>query len=228
MAPSVSVFVQCPALPRDGFERCRSSIEASDIGTQYVCAMQQPGVGVFEHFLTLLDTMADADTELVVRLEDDVDVNVHFVHNVATWPALHDPRFGLGWLFDPGGRTTTVHDRVYNRPPSHEIWECRQLAYSLAVVMWRKDVPAIRKSCASWYEQYGGNAQDLALSVAPNSFGKSVVVHAPSLVEHMIDMGSTLHHQHNVVYATSRGTFLRDWKRGAPLLDSVGRVVGVM
>jgi hypothetical protein len=227
MAPSVSVFVQCPPKLRDGFERCRASIEASDIGTQYVCAMQQSGSSVFEHFLTLLDAMADADTELVVRLEDDVDVNVHFMHNAATWPALHDPRFGVGWLFDPAGRTFTAHDRSRGRPPSREIWECNHLAYSLAVVMWRRDVPAVRKSCAHWYEKHGGDAQDIALSVAPSSFGRSVVVHAPSLVEHMIDMGSTLRHPHSV-YATSRGTFLREWKRGAPLLDSYGRVVGVM
>lgn len=226
MTPSLSVFVQCPQVLRPGFEVCRAAIEESDIGKDYTLVMQQPGVGVFEHFLSMLDQMADASTDLVVRFEDDVDVNRHFVHNVVTWPALHSERFGLGWLFDPGGATYTTHDKMYGRPPSREFVPAGQFAYSLAVVMWRRDVAAIRKSCARWDARMGGNAQDLALSEAPWSFGKDTIVHAPSLTEHLINLPSTLKHFHNM-YATSMGSFFKEWQRGAPRYDQYGRVVGV-
>lgn len=224
MTPSLSVFVQCPAVLRPGFERCKKAIESSDIGTDYTCVMQRPGDSVFEHFLHVLDCMGQSDTELVVRLEDDIDVNRHFVHNVTTWPTLHDARFGIGWLFDPGGRTYTTHDRMYQRPPTKEFWEYNTLAYSLAGVMWRRDIPVIRDSCARWYEKHGGDAQDIALSVATRALGKLLAVHAPSLVEHLLDMPSTLKHQHNR-HATSCGAFYVDWWRGETQRDRHGRTV---
>lgn len=215
MPPSLSVFVQCPPTFRPGFEKCRKAIEASDIGADYSCVMHRPGDTVFEHFFHVLDHMASAPTELVVRLEDDVDVNQHFVHNVTTWPKLHDRRFGVGWLFDPAGRGYTIHDRIYQRPPSRDYWMNTELAYSLAVVMWKKDVPAVRASCERWYAKHGGDAQDIALSIAPRTFGKELVVHAPSLVEHLLKMPSTLGHGHSR-HATSCGAFFRDWRRSEP------------
>jgi hypothetical protein len=226
MVSDLSVFVQCPPTLRKGFDVCRKAIEESDIGTDYTLAMHPPGRTTFEHFLEVLDRMADAPTDLVVRLEDDVDVNRHFKHNVLSWPTLHHKDFGIGWLFDPGGNTYSIHDRMYQRAPSHEVWEHSQLAYSLAAVLWRKDVPAVRAHCAKFYAKYGGDAQDLALSETPISLGRRLVRHAPSLVEHMIDLPSTLSHGHNI-HATSQGSFFKDWKRGEARVDHYGRVVGL-
>lgn len=227
MTPTLSVFVQCPATLRPGFERCRTAIEESDIGKNYTLCMQRPEHGVFEHFLSILDQMAASDTDLVVRLEDDVDLNLYFVHNVVTWPRLFEKSFGMGWMFDPGGATCTIHDHIYQRDPSREYTPPGQIAYSLAVVMWKKDVLVYRDYCARWFAKNGGDLQDIALSEAPASVGKQLIVHAPSLCEHMIDMGSTLGHPHDV-HGTSMGSFRKKWKRGDPKRDGHGQVIGVL
>ena len=225
--PSLKVFVQCPVKLREGFDKCRASIESSDIGTDYELCMQEPGTHITEHFMALLRHMSEAKTDLVLRLEDDVEVNRHIVHNLTTWPTIHDPRFKIGWAFDPAGRTRTIHDHVYERPPSREIWEEDELAYSLAVLMWTRDVMAIHDACAEFYKTHPGTtAQDLALSRAQHHIGGGLVIHPPSLVEHMLDLPSSLNHPHDK-YSTSMGSFMKDWKRGAPRIDSRGRVVGV-
>ena len=214
---SLSVFVQCPKALRPGFERCRASIEESDIGKNYEVVLQEPGVGLIEHFVGLLRRMGRAKTELALRLEDDVIVNRFIVHNLTTWPAVHQARFLIGWAFDPGGRGFTVHDRIYQRAASSERWiDCEDVLYSQAILLRTCDAADVADACEKFWKirpDLPGAYQDLALSNVPRILGRgAVVIHAPSLTEHLIELPSQLEHRHDL-HATSMGTFVADWKR---------------
>lgn len=213
----LKVFVQCGMTLRSGFEKCKASIEASDIGTDYELVMQGAHVDLIDHFIGMLRHMAQADSELVLRLEDDVAVNRFIVHNLTTWPAVKKQRFLLGWAFDPGGAAMTVHDRMYQRPASRERWiDSGDILYAQAVLMKTRDVPEIADACREFWRQrpeLPGSYMDLALANVPRILGRgAVVVHAPSLTEHLLQLPSQLEHRHDL-HATSMGTFLKDWKR---------------
>ena len=194
----------------------RTAIETSDIGTNYEIAMHPPGVSLIDHFIALLRHMAEAKTDLVLRLEDDIDVNRHIVHNLTHWPAIHDDRFLIGWAFDPNGSCRTIHDHIYQRAASNDRWMDNDVAFSQAAVMWTRDVHDIANACAVFWKlhpELDGAFQDMALSNAPRILKRGrVVVHAPSLTEHLIDLPSQLAHSH-AHEATSNGTFIKDWKR---------------
>lgn len=78
-----------------------ASVEASDIGSAYRVECEPPGAIHFEKRLHYLRLLAEASrrAEYVLRLEDDVEVNAHILHNLTTWPALHDDDFGAGLAF---------------------------------------------------------------------------------------------------------------------------------
>jgi len=54
-----------------------------------------------ESMLAMRELALSEGKTFIVRLEDDILVNRHLRHNVASWPALKDPRFGMGSLFVP-------------------------------------------------------------------------------------------------------------------------------
>jgi hypothetical protein len=226
--PLISVVVQAGPEPgRPGWDQIRASIEASDIGTNYAVMFQPTDMSIREHFLAVLDRLAASQADLCLRLEDDVEVNQHILYNLVSWPELDDPRFGIGWAFDPGGSAYSVFDRKWRKIPTKPRWTNLQCAYSLGTLMYRKDIPAIRAQCAQWFAQHPSPCeQDLALSSAANQLGKWICIHAPSLLEHRIDLPSQLGHSHRGDRgAHSNGAFFKDWRRGDPVVDQYGRIV---
>jgi hypothetical protein len=215
---SLAVVVQaCHAPGRPGWETVRAAIEASDIGTNYEVIFHPPTRSLADHVLASLDQLFESGAELCLRLEDDVDVNEHIVHNIMTWDAVHDPRFGAGWLFDPGGRGWKDVDRKAGRPSTETRWHKNTLPYSQAIVFPRQALPDIRDLCAQWFTRKPPHQHqylDQALSCAIIERGRQIAIHAPALVEHRIDLPSTLKHRHSVRgTATTRGAFAKQWRR---------------
>jgi hypothetical protein len=212
-----------------GIAEVKASIEASDIGTDYVWRVHPPGISIQEHLYASMRAGRDTGAELVLRFEDDVLVNRHILHNIRTWPALEDPRFGMGWLFDPASMTgARMPHRTRGRKHGADYWSTEILPFSQAVLMRSADIDELIKHSMHYYKtraSYDGE-QDLALSYAALAMGKQIAVHSPSLTEHRIDeMPSQLGHQHCKAWGSSRGSFDPEFKRGAPLYDRYGRVV---
>jgi hypothetical protein len=172
---------------------------------------QPPDRTPIEFFLSVLDAMAAAPTDLVLRLEDDVLVNRHMLHNIATWTAPHDPRFGLGWLFDPGGSTQSVHDHIYQRVGETDRWHSGPLHGALGVLAWRRDIPQIRQYVDEYTTKHG-IVFDLALAHAATQMNRFICVHAPSLIEHQPSTSCFAHFTHPV-HDTSNGSFRPDYRR---------------
>ena len=215
---NITVFVQAPEALRRDWQTTADSIEASDIGKDYTVCLQREDQSCREHFMEMLSRMAECTTEMVLRLEDDVLVNRHILFNIDTWSERHQPQFGAGWAFDPGGTTLSTHDRMYRRPPSKSRWVSGSLmAYSQATLFYVRDLVRIRQLCWTWFSTRGGLKvgceQDLAIAWAVNQMKRQICVHAPSLVEHRMDVKSLLDHKHVFEHGTSKGTFSVDWKR---------------
>jgi hypothetical protein len=214
---SVAVVVQAPRVPRPGWDQVQAAIEASDIGTNYEVLLQRPEHSLADHVIATLTRLHESGADLCLRLEDDVDVNEHIVHNIQTWSDVNDTRFGAGWLFDPGGCAWQRADREANRPSTQTRWHKGTLVYSQAIVFRREHLIDIRDQCAAWFAQrpvvQHANL-DQALSTASIARGRQIAIHAPALVEHRIDLPSTLGHRHNPRgTATTRGAFAKEWKR---------------
>ena len=99
------------AFRRDPAETIRS-FHQSDIATNFVTITDTNAWNFPEDYPKLQawwedQMLAMAERALshgctwMLRLEDDIVVNTSIVHNVATWQALRDPRFGMGTLFRP-------------------------------------------------------------------------------------------------------------------------------
>lgn len=73
------------------------SLSASDVG-EVLVAEQPADVKPQAFLLDLLQRAYNTGADVVVRLEDDVEVNRHLLHNIKTWRALSDPKFGVGFL----------------------------------------------------------------------------------------------------------------------------------
>lgn len=224
---SIAVVIQACPNPRPGLDSVLASIEASDIGTNYDLRFQPLGLTIREHFFDTMRSAATRGCDLVLRLEDDVLVNQHILHNLASWPAIDDPRFGAGWAFDPGGTTRSAYDRKSHCAVEKTRWVACLQAYSQAVLVWTRDVEAICTGAQKWFATHPSICeQDLAISSAVLGAGKQHAIHGPSLVEHLITLPSQLNHSHKGIQAaTSDKAFSATWKRGDPQLDRFGRVV---
>ena len=214
----ISCFVQ--SIERPEWELTRLSLEASDIGTNYQRVLHPKHLDLRGFMLHLFEVMEkESDSKYVIRFEDDVFVNKHILHNVRTWPALSDARFGLGWLFNPAGEYTerTVLDRIYKRPgkdawykgddPVKRIWR------SFGVLFLRSDLAYVRDYMDHWFERNRVDFFDLAFAPAIAATGRWTCVHSPSLVERNVLSTTNLNHAYDE-NDESGGTFMSDWKRG--------------
>ena len=210
---SLSVVIQ--AMPgRPALEKTLASLRASDLPDPTIL-YQPPDRTPVEFFLSVLDWMAQSPAELVLRLEDDVLVNQHSLHNIETWTAPHDAeRFGMGWLFDPGGTTQSVHDKIYQRVGETDRWHCGGLLHgALGTLAWTRDMPEIRQYAAEYLAEHGA-VFDLALAHAVMRRGRCICVHAPSLLEHQESTSAFGHFTHPV-HDTSNGSFFSSWRRSS-------------
>jgi hypothetical protein len=215
---SIAVVVQaCVAPGRPGWDEVRQAIEASDIGSQYELLFHPPGCPLADYILSSFERLYESGADLCLRLEDDIDVNEHIVHNVTTWPMLDDQRFGGGWLFDPGGSTWKSWDRKAGRISTEGRWHHGTLTYTQACLFHRKDLPSLRAGCARWFKSRPVHQHqyfDGAISHAMTERGLQIAIHGPPLVEHRIDLPSLLKHRHSAHgTATTRGAFAKHWRR---------------
>jgi hypothetical protein len=196
---------------RPEWDVTKQQIEASDIGTDYTRFLHAKGETVTEFLIRVLDEMYATDADLCVRFEDDLSgVNKHIRFNIETWPALIDSRFGIGWLMTPGG---------YDEGHKWDHWWRGPLHMSQGVVMWRKDIPAIRQGCLDYWKtlppEETRTLMDVALSDAVDKvLDKHLVATCPSLVRHNPHsksiLGSPIHPQHD----TDFGSYRENWRRG--------------
>ena len=107
-----SCLVWLQTTTRRDNSRTVASIEQSDIGTKYVVCEDKKERTFPRDYADLQKTWdafwrdmlkqaAVRKCKYVLRLEDDVIVNEHILHNLATWPALNHAKFGYGTLFVP-------------------------------------------------------------------------------------------------------------------------------
>jgi hypothetical protein len=200
--PITDVTVIVQTVPNRGvaWDQSRASIEASDIGTHYECREHPPGTRMMEFFLSVMEECARAPTPWVLRLEDDAICNRFILHNLMTWNAIHDPRFGAGWAFAPGGQIGW-----YVHSP--------RLHGSLGVLFRTSMVPSILTAMRRVYARLcDDHGQDMVISGAVWELGKHVVIHSPSLIEHPIGQ-SVLKHETHPVHDTSNGRFDIDYRR---------------
>jgi len=195
----ITVLVQ--GVPgRQAWPRSRASIEASDIGSNYSLLLHPPGVTIAEHFLAVLRCALSAPSELVLRLEDDAIVNQHVVHNLWTWAAWQRDDFGAGWAFCPVSSSSR--------------WPSRDLHGSVGVLLKKSALPKIIERCeAQIHSEPSRIDQDLVLSRAVRDAGLYIYLHHPSLVEHPIDVPSSLGHVHTRQAGTTSGRFSAQWRR---------------
>jgi hypothetical protein len=206
-----STFVlACPG--RDEHHRkLFDSIAASDLGEVDFC-LHPEGMTAWEHWEATHRKAAEAPTPFVLVLEDDCLVNRHLRHNLETWRWKHDPNFGAGWLFNPGG-WGGLREAWYNGP-----WEW----YGTVGVLYRTEQLTGIVDRALSRRRETGTAWDHAVAWAVHMQGFRIRVHSPTLVEHLDQLPSALGNPPHEKYRTSWGTFRQDWRR--PPGDSNGLV----
>lgn len=101
MVSEVTVIVQTCQERKKLLAPTLDSLLESDARDSFRVLLHPQGERHCRFFRSVLIAMAAVSTPWVIRLEDDVLVNRHLLHNFLTWPALSDPRFGAGWLFSP-------------------------------------------------------------------------------------------------------------------------------
>lgn len=214
MASELEVYVLAAPGRDEAHEQCYRSIEASDIGTEYVVCENPPGLPKRQHWRNTLLRAAEAKTQLVLVLEDDALVNKHIAYNALSWKWPHEPKFGAGWLYSPGGYCGGKDCWYFRRN--------RDWYGTIAVLYPPRLIPSIVESAWAWMEERGNDAWDLAVAYAVmHGIGKDIRQHGPSLAEHLFRAPSSVGHRHNWSFHTSRGTFRPEWRR--PVRDPNGR-----
>lgn len=97
-------------------ERKRSlqSVSESDIGHIDVCE-QPTGANRIDFYIDTLRRLRK-DAAFLLRLEDDILVNRHVIHNVLRWRGFDEPHFGAGWLSVP---SNYAHDMNHTGRGTH-------------------------------------------------------------------------------------------------------------
>jgi len=205
----------------EAHRRCFASIEASDIGKNYTLMLHPEGMHKNEHWKQTHLRAAEAKSEFVLVLEDDVLVNRFILENIDSWRWKWNKDFGAGWVYRPGG---------YGKGDTWYMG-ARPWAMTPGVVYRTADLPRYVEGAmklmapGARYE----HAWDCAIAWAATENGKRIRVHNPSLVEHMNDVPSKLGNTNKSVLRTSKGTFRETWRRPKDdangIVDRFGRPV---
>lgn len=213
----IEVFVFAAPGRDEAHARTFASIEASDIGKNYTVSMHPEGVTANEHWKATHELAAQAKSEFVLVLEDDVLVNRFILENIESWRWKHHKDFGGGWVYSPGGYARK--DTWYR---GHKPW-----AMTPGVLYKTADLPRLT-AVAVETMQKKNLPWDCAIALACET-GKRVRVHHPSLVEHLNELPSKLGNPDKSPMRTSRGTFAPTWRRpkGDPnsYFDEHGRAI---
>jgi hypothetical protein len=125
-------------------------------------------------YLALLEGVK-SEADYILFLEDDLEFNRWFYHNVCHWPVLSQRRLTLGGLYNPGvkplacdikGHATVVEPQAIFGSQAFLI-SCRAARFFLQ----------------HWSDLEG--MQDIKMSRLAGRMKKPIFYHAPSLVQHL-------------------------------------------
>lgn len=185
---NTEVFIQTCPQRRDVLRECLESVERSDVGRRYTVLENPSQVERDRFYLWVLAIMAESSREWVVRLEDDVYVNEHILHNAETWPALERDDFGVGWLHVPGAIYDDT-DVLTGEPPY--LRRTNSVIYGYAASVMRTETLRRVLERVETNLTHAPRNWEGSLSRALYGIGKYVYLHDPSLVEHRVDVPST-------------------------------------
>lgn len=201
----IDIVVQTCPQRRESIGPTLDSIRASDISNDFEVMMHPDGTVTFDFFLSVIRRMRDSGADYAVRLEDDVLVNQHFIHNVRTWPALAEPNFGAGWLFASQGILDDGGSLALGRRSRAMYRTTRELHCGLAVMF---PVPLMgelydRMSSEEWDLK---DRQDLSMSASVWDVGKRCYLHSPPLAENRM-IPSARNHTDHTLYGHAAGPY---------------------
>jgi hypothetical protein len=160
--------------------RLESQLERSDLDG-FKTLVQHAEHDPWDHFFAVFKAMLSEDSDLVIRFEDDALVGPHIKHNCVTWPVIHRPEFGSGWLYSP---PFSIRDYIYRKRLKNPNPK-RRFAGSVAVLFWRKDLEWIMEAARKWVAKKGvGYAYDFCISEVIFNARRENWLHDPPIVEH--------------------------------------------
>lgn len=172
--------------------------------------MEHPAeMPLMDFFFSVMRRIRDSDADYGVRLEDDVVMGKHFIHNIKTWPALRSPSFGAGWLFASKGMREDML-RIRRDQETRELYRpTREIHCALAVLL---PVGLMREGLYERMEEVRGT-QDFAMSAAVWEMRRKCFLHWPPLVENMMIESVRGHHNHTAYGHSANGCFDPEYRR---------------
>jgi hypothetical protein len=168
------------------------SLDASDLAGKYSVMCQPKSEHRDDFYLRVLRQICDDPLyDYMLRLEDDVVVNRHVLHNACKWRATKHPKFGAGWLSVTNGLLEdSVNCRRLDGFMVREFPECHFAGGVLMSTAVLRDVFADMESRL----RAGGDqfAPGCSVSRAVWKRGLRVFFHEPSIVK--IDMSVPAYH----------------------------------
>jgi hypothetical protein len=115
------------------------------------------------------------DPDFVLMLEDDLEFNQHFYHNLVAWPLLAQGQVTLAGLYNPGHRITS-----YDVPSNAVVVPPDCIFGSQAFLLSRQCLGYVLEH---WDDVEG--PPDVKLPRLAGRLGKPIYYHCPSLVQHI-------------------------------------------
>lgn len=114
-------------------------------------------------------------SDYYVFLEDDLEFNRHFGHNLHSWEPLRSRRLNLGSLYNPGVQAYGCDMSARARLVEHTtVFGSQALVLSAA---------AVKRALARWHTMKG--MQDLRIARLSGAGAEPAFYHSPSLVQHV-------------------------------------------
>ncbi len=215
------VFVHTCSARREKLGPTLESLDASDLKGRYEVLEAPMGHPTVIH-AWWSETMRRLASEpffegkpprFILRLEDDVIVNRHILHNVASWQALHEPNFGFGQLFNwDGDYPPRACMAAINRHGSVERKD-QEFYGAQGQLFLAEIIPQVADSFLHFGKNFYGEDHfnlDGCVTRSVRSAGKVGYLHRPSLVNcHAACSTAASGYQHNGHF--SKKSFSLDW-----------------
>jgi len=180
----------CP--PREPLlGRLLDSLRRSDVREYEIRCCRAKGLHAVEDWMVAqLDELTERD-EWVLRMEDDIVVSPHLMHNALSWPARRCPYFGVGLLYRFSWYTDDT-DRWRVDAATGSLWHDHRHVAGAQLVLYRSEAwRRIRKHLPL----QRGSLMDLGITEAVQRAGLRTYVHKPSLAQTLPEV-STQHCLH--------------------------------
>lgn len=196
-SPRSRLYVWVHTCPQriDHLDELIGSLAASDVG-EFDLRCHEPGLDFdaikrwwAEQWVEAAQRAAERGASFVLRLEDDIVVGRHLVHNVLSWPALGLPDFGVGILFlddsmiaqlsameiesQTGAMRTRLDHSAFAQAQIVPTELCEPLANGS-----RRATEALRRSRVATDLDF-----DCGFTHVAHHLGKRTYLHVPSLVQ---------------------------------------------